>query len=146
MYQPAIQPLDLIQERFDMICLVDDDPGSIFLHTHFLHEIGYIGTLKKFNYPLEALDKIKNLSDQHSILLLLDVNMPLCTGWQFVDQICTDWSGAHQNNLTIGVLSSSVHPSDRERAKANPLVTLYSEKPIDVLGMSSILDQLVEAF
>jgi len=149
MYQQAIEPvssIEVIHKKFDMICLVDDDPNSIFLHTFFLNEIGYKGLLKQFNYPLSALTEILELSSEHSILILLDLNMPLCTGWEFIDKIDSGWSAIKRNNVTICVLSSSIHPADLNRAHARPLVQCYSEKPLVAADMSSIVNKLVATF
>lgn len=149
MYQSTIEPIssiEVIHRKFDMICLVDDDPNSIFLHTFFLNEIGYKGRLKQFNYPLSALTEISELSSQHSILVLLDLNMPRCTGWEFIDKIDSRWSTIQRKNVTICVLSSSVHPADLRRAHVNPLVQYYSEKPLGAADMSSIVDGLVATF
>jgi hypothetical protein len=68
--------------------------------------------------------------------------MPQCTGWQFIDAVQGDWSSDHIDNIKICVLSSSVHPTDLQKAEESFLVKLYSEKPTDTTAMASIIGAL----
>ena len=56
--------------------------------------------------------------------MLLDLNMPIMNGWQFLDTLIgidPDFA----NKLKIVVLSSSVDPKDKEKAADYPNIILF---------------------
>ena len=62
-------------------------------------------------------------------VLLLDINMPSMTGWDFLN-VFKDYSDdIHQQFITF-ILSSSVDDIDREKANSNPLVCRFISKPL----------------
>ena len=61
--------------------------------------------------------------------MLLDLNMPIMNGWQFLDTLIgidPDFA----NKLKIVVLSSSVDPKDKEKAADYPNIILFQPKPM----------------
>ncbi|ANQ49229.1 response regulator [Flammeovirga sp. MY04] len=59
--------------------------------------------------------------------VFLDLNMPGLDGWQVLEELM---AFNFSKELKIYILSSSIHPRDKERAEANPLVHGYIEKPL----------------
>jgi len=62
--------------------------------------------------------------------LFLDINMPTMTGWEFLDKF-GQFKKSIKDQFNIYILSSSVDPSDINRAKENPLVIDFIEKPLN---------------
>ncbi|UZR99228.1 response regulator [Chondrinema litorale] len=60
-------------------------------------------------------------------LILLDINMPIMNGWEFLDAYA---SKEFKNEIPIYVLSSSIDPNDKEKADNNPKVIGFIEKPL----------------
>ena len=113
--------------------IVDDDPFSNFLSkTVLLKSFGEVA-VKDFLVPEEALDYIKEeyeySSREEKIVLFLDLNMPTITGWEFLELFKT-FSPSVRSQFRIYILSSSIDPLDIERAKQNPLVIDFIEKPL----------------
>ncbi|MBT8295195.1 MAG: response regulator [Gramella sp.] len=76
-------------------------------------------------------------------VILLDINMPLMDGWQFIDRL----KGLYPDLLTrtnIYIVSSSIAYSDRERAEHIPEVTSFLTKPLSVEKLKEIGDSLNE--
>lgn len=61
-------------------------------------------------------------------LILLDLDMPVMDGWEFLDAF-TALPIAEQ--VCIFVLTSSIYPDDRERAKNYRAVKGFFSKPLD---------------
>jgi CheY-like chemotaxis protein len=62
-------------------------------------------------------------------VLFLDINMPTMTGWEFLEKFET-LEDKIKNQFDIYIFSSSVDPRDLEKAKSNPLVRDFIEKPL----------------
>jgi len=67
--------------------------------------------------------------DAGKATLLLDINMPTMTGWEFMNRF--EKAGpVVKEKIFIYILSSSVNPVDKDRAANNNDVTGYIEKPL----------------
>lgn len=117
------------------ILLVDDDTIIDYLHKKILQKAGFNEPILTVYNGKEATNQLlslnSNLSANDSILILLDLNMPVQNGWQFLDEFMTLRN--HLNYHTdIYILSSSINPDDIQMAKDNPLVKGYLKKPLTV--------------
>lgn len=72
-------------------------------------------------------------------LILLDLNMPLMDGWEFLEAFGT--LELHQQ-VCVFVLTSSIHPEDIEKATHYEVVKGYFSKPLDdqnIVRMKALL-------
>jgi CheY-like chemotaxis protein len=60
-------------------------------------------------------------------LILLDINMPIMNGWQFLDKCC-EWDSVQQ--CSIFVVSSSINKEEIDKATSYPFVDGYILKPM----------------
>lgn len=72
-------------------------------------------------------EALQYLEKQTPWLLLLDLNMPVMNGWEFLAKLkkITD-----HVKFSIYITTSSVDPIDKKRAKKNPFVKGFIEKPL----------------
>ena len=115
-----------------LILLIDDDNicntlNKFLIRKTFDHEVEICAFLN-------AADAIIFLRDSFSeslyekIIVLLDLNMPIMDGWEFIDE----YRSLHEKECSVNVyiLSSSLHSADHERAKKDPIVKEFISKPI----------------
>jgi CheY-like chemotaxis protein len=62
-------------------------------------------------------------------ILLLDINMPTMTGWEFVEQF-EKFSEVAKKQIAIYILSSSIDQRDKDQAEANHYVKGFMSKPL----------------
>ncbi len=111
------------------ILLIDDDET-----TNFLTRI----TIKKTNLGIvmheclngkegvEFFEELQNKPDSVTPdIILLDLNMPIIDGWQFLEEFKQFNSSAQ-----IYIMSSSNYPEDIQNASNYPLVKGYIVKPL----------------
>jgi len=114
--------------------LVDDDPLNNMLSQIAIEDALEFADIKKYEKPLLALREIEEdyakLRKDEKTILFLDINMPLMTGWQFLD-VYKGFSEFIRNQIIIFILSSSVYRRDVEQAETNPLVAGFISKPLD---------------
>lgn len=75
-------------------------------------------------------------------LILLDLNMPVMDGWEFLDALA---SLALPRSVSIFVLTSSIHPEELLKFAQYPSVKSYFSKPLDTGNLSRIQRLLREA-
>ncbi len=107
------------------ILLVDDDPVVLFLHHALLKRINTSSSVLSFDDGELALAHIQ-AEQQDNMLILLDINMPVCDGWTFL----TDLRKIPHFKGSIVLVTSSIDVADQNRAKSFPEVAGYLEKPL----------------
>ena len=62
-------------------------------------------------------------------LIFLDLNMPVMSGWEFLDSFSTP-EYSEFNNTKVIILSSTIDPEDLEKSNKYPMVIDFLSKPI----------------
>lgn len=113
--------------QFDSIFLVDDDPINNLINKRLLGKIKISDSIKEFIGGEEALEFISTIDKNHSLLIFLDINMPVLNGWDFLNRYQEEFA---ERNDTILILSSSIDFQDRQKAKEYEVVSGFLEKPL----------------
>ena len=114
------------------ILVVEDEPAIRELVAEFLEETGY--TVETASNGAEALAKVQDDGDFAAIVL--DVMMPIMSGWQFLDA-CTDKLLDEQ--IPVLVTSAAPHPS---AIASRPAVSAVLSKPFDLDVLEAIVQRL----
>ena len=110
--------------------IVDDDSIIIFIHKKLVGRCGFPVAPETYLNGREALDNLIASADEstHS-LILLDINKPVMSGWEFLDAIQDQPFAKH---MKVAMVTSSVDASDKLKAKTYSQVIGFLEKPITV--------------
>ena len=76
-------------EKIKNVYIIDDDEIIIYLTDRLISEEEFCEKNTTFENGLKALDKIKEVLEKNEALpdlLLVDLNMPVMDGWEFIDQ------------------------------------------------------------
>ena len=117
----------------EVIYIIDDDKANNFLTRIMLEDAG-LSNFKQFRLVDEAVDELKRISaagltEEYPLLILLDLNMPIKTGWDFIEEFRT-FPHDITSKAKIYLLSSSDYKGDHEKAKDYPEVLSFLDKPI----------------
>ena len=128
--------------KVDTACIIDDDPIYVFGTRLLMEDVDFCNDIMVFEDGKQALDTLKprllsgeNLPD----IILLDINMPVMDGWQFLDEFTKIPS---PKKITIYMVTSSVDQMDAERAKAYEAVSDYVVKPLSLKKLQEIQAEL----
>lgn len=110
------------------VMIVEDDPMISFLHKAILQKKEIEQDPLTFMNGKEAWDFLVNDSPDKYYLVLLDLNMPVLNGWQFLDKLEDQEHIASRTKVAI--VTSSMNPADKERAKNYSMVEHYLSKPL----------------
>jgi response regulator RpfG family c-di-GMP phosphodiesterase len=116
--------------------IVDDDPINNFICKKVIKGAVEDALAKDFTEPEAALRYLKTVEEES--LILLDINMPTMTGWEFLEKY-NELDEHIKKLFTIYILSSSVDLRDKEKAAANKNVKEYIVKPLSKENLASIL-------
>jgi CheY-like chemotaxis protein len=121
-------------------CVIDDDPlynfgiKKLFEFTKFSESSLFF---QNGHEAIEALSLVEN--DQFPEVILLDINMPIMNGWQFLEEY-------QKRNLKretkIYVVSSSINQEEIDRANAYSFVDGYVFKPLTLEKVKELKEKV----
>jgi CheY-like chemotaxis protein len=130
-----------MNSKIDLL-VIDDDDINIFIIKKIVEKTGYdINMVSKSNGQL-AIDHLDNLLENNETfpqLILIDINMPVLNGWEFLeayDQLNI------QQRVDMYMLSSSVYENDIEKAKTYKKVKGFISKPLSINRLIELFDNL----
>jgi CheY-like chemotaxis protein len=122
------------------IFLIDDDSVTNFINTKIIQ--GYFPfTVVGFTNAREALQELNRYKtpedDSIPDLILLDINMPIMDGWEFLDEFekLPDYL-LRKCNVTM--LTSSVDEDDIEKSRRYKCVAGFVSKPLTVEALKGM--------
>ncbi len=136
-------------KKIQRVIMVDDDPYSHMICKHIMRRVAGEVELIEFTIPEKGIEFIestynKTADDCPTTVLLLDINMPVMSGWDFLERFESTESDI-KKHLTIYLLSSSIDQHDKERAEANKYVKDFLTKPFRKEMVEVILKILSDA-
>ena len=114
------------------ICIIDDDPIHIFTAKRILKMEKVCDEILVFKDGKEAYDGLKQMiKDNLDLpkLILLDLNMPIWDGWDFLDEFTKI---EKSKEIKILINSSSQNREDLNRAKSYEMVDGFIYKPFTI--------------
>lgn len=126
-------------KKIDMICIVDDDPTHLFITRKYLELSGVVENIMIYKNGKEAYDKLKAIflnSETLPEIILLDLNMPIWDGWQFLDEFTKI---PIESDIKIYILTSSTNEEDKIKAAEYNLKSNYLIKPITLNEIRTVL-------
>ena len=126
------------------ILCVDDDSISLTISKLLLRRTGFTNDVVTAVDGSDALDYFKDLFATSSnpledapSLILLDINMPVMNGWEFLEAYIPLFSDKLPDTKVI-ILSSTIDPEDFSRAKKFPVVAQFVSKPLSVENLAEL--------
>ncbi|MEM6321763.1 MAG: response regulator [Bacteroidota bacterium] len=118
-------------KKINSLVFIDDDYATNFYHKVIVRDSKLVENFTFFSEPEQALEYFKGLKGQENAsfpdAIFLDINMPRIDGWTFLEEYAQI---DIKKSPIIIMLSTSMNPSDQEKADNNPMVKGFKNKPL----------------
>ncbi|GHA43080.1 response regulator [Salinimicrobium marinum] len=122
------------------VVLVDDDAVVLFLHKVLVKRSCLPPVAFSCKNAREALEEMKGSGVENTpYLVLLDINMPIMNGWEFLDAIQSE---KFKDHIYVVIATSSINSHDHRKAEEYPQFIDYLEKPLSVEVLNSVCDKI----
>lgn len=128
------------------ICLVDDDDIYQFVMRKIIEnlKLEIIKKILSFGDGEEALEFLtNNIANKEELpnIILLDINMPIMDGWQFIEEYIR-LKPRLGKKITIYMVSSSNDREDIQRARKISEISDYIIKPVTPEQLTVMINTL----
>ena len=117
--------------------LIDDEVIDQKMYRRIIKRSGLVGKTLSFRGADHAFDYLRNHPDEQIDLILLDINMPRMSGFEFLERATHDL-GPNFAKVCIVMLTTSLDPSDREYAESFDVVRDFLNKPLTIEHLQRI--------
>ena len=126
-------------KTLETVLIVEDDPIAALLigkkvNTH--PRIRHSHTCANGELALSFVNAALSAGDTLPDLILLDINMPVLDGWQFLEALATL---PKPREVPVVMLTSSIDPEDMARARRFPAVKGFFSKPLSAPMLEQVL-------
>ncbi|MFP5078937.1 response regulator [Pedobacter sp. JCM 36344] len=121
------------------LLVIDDDDINIFIIKKIVAKTGYNVEMVSKNNGQLAIDYLATLKDdpeKFPDLMLIDINMPVLNGWEFL-KAYDELDSKLKSDMYM--LSSSVYENDIEKAKTYKTIKGFISKPLSIERLSELL-------
>ncbi|MEQ8473525.1 MAG: response regulator [Marinoscillum sp.] len=125
-------------KKLDCILLVDDDEDCNFFHSRLIKKMNCAERVEISYDGQSALELLKSQRDYSIDLILLDINMPVMDGWNFLDEY-KQFDNLGKSHVVV-MVSSSLNPDDRDKASSLGVVSDFATKYLNEQSMLKILN------
>lgn len=130
-----------------IVCIIDDDEIYQFTVTKTIKNHNLAKKILVFSdgelaiqFLLDNIGNNENVPD----VILLDINMPIMDGWQFLEEY-VHLKPRIGKKIIIYLVTSSIDPVDVERAKKISEISDYIIKPVTPGKLKDVIEALENA-
>jgi CheY-like chemotaxis protein len=135
-----------MKQKLNCVMVIDDDEPTNFFTEMILEDSGCTKHVKVMQSGKEALDYLAKSEEAGSDaslypspdLIFLDINMPAMDGWEFLEEYR---KLNVENRIIIVMLTTSLFPEDKLRAKVMSEISGFENKPLTAEKVAAVLEK-----
>ncbi len=140
-----------MNKKLNCVLLVDDDDGTNFLNRIIIEESKIAHHIETTLNGRQALEYLTNKGryEQQGLnypcpeLILLDINMPIMDGWEFLEAY-RKLDENQKSKIIIVMLTTSFNPDDRQRAGRISAISGFTNTPLEQEVLMEIMRNFFE--
>lgn len=126
------------------VYLLDDDDIFQFIFERIINQLDTTNSIN-YEFHMNGNDLLASIAAKmktgimpDKCVFLVDLNMPIMNGWQFIAELFKLLPN-DEDRFKIYIMSSSISDQDISKAKDNPKITGYIVKPIMKSKLQDVL-------
>ncbi|WP_461491181.1 response regulator [Pontibacter sp. HJ8] len=124
------------------VYIIDDDEISVYVTSLVIEVEDFASQIQSFGTVDQAYNALMlESADSMPQIILLDLNMPVKSGWDFLEMLRPHEKDL-RDKISIFVLTSSIDDTERKRSEEYNLVHGFMHKPID----QAILERIRQTY
>ena len=129
--------------RLKSVLLVDDDDTTNFLNRFFVRQLDTNLIVNTACNGKEAIEFLEQAPPEENMpcLLILDTNMPVMDGWEFLDTYENKFDEDFKKNVVVVMLTALDTEETTALALANPNVKDTAQKPLSDLKFRVLINK-----
>lgn len=134
-----------MERNLNCILLIDDDEAVNFIHNRVIQKSGCSKEVAVARNGQEGLEFLTTKVDgkyPQPDLIFLDINMPVMNGWEFLEEY-EKLEKDQKGREIIVMLTTSLNPDDKERAKKIAHIDDFHPKPLSEAHLKKILEKVL---
>lgn len=135
-YQSTKMAIKKPRTKYETAMLIDDSEIDNFINLKMLEGSNFSERIYVHTNGKSAIEFLKNIermeTKERSLfpnVIFLDLNMPIMDGYQFADEF-EKISSSLKSKTKIFILTTSLNPTDIEKAKKYAQIVRYLNKPL----------------
>ncbi|PCJ81866.1 MAG: response regulator [Flavobacteriales bacterium] len=132
-----------MKRKLNCVLLIDDDEPTNYLHKRIIEKRNCAKNIEVAQSGTQALEFFtERINDKHSQpdLILLDVNMAMMNGWEFLDEY--DKLDAEQKKETVIImLTTTLDRAYKQKAQEIKTINGFQTKPLSEKMLEEILNE-----
>lgn len=129
-------------KKIKEIWVIEDDPITSMLLRKLIERGQFAQSTVAFHngkLPIQQMRKRREDGDAFPDLIMLDINMPVMDGWEFLDHIVSEFNDL---GLPIVIMTSSIDTNDVKKSKNYCCVKGYYYKPVTMDNFNKIISEI----
>lgn len=130
-----------MRKKLRCIMLVDDNPDDNFIHERVIRKTECAEEVLTMESAIDAIDFLRAKKDQPDgapELVIIDINMPMMNGWEFLEEY-GQLGEETKKRTKVVMLSTSNNPDDMQKAAAILHLSSFRIKPLSPLMIAEII-------
>ncbi len=124
--------------KLGTVLLVDDCSADTYANRRLIGAASMVRDIQECASADAALAYVRSPGRPHIDLILVDINMPRKSGFEFADDY-HELPPLLKAGTLVVMLSASLNPKDQRRAESHPAIDGFMQKPVIVPELRNFL-------
>lgn len=131
-----------MSRKLKSVLLLDDNLATNYFHKKIIEKSNSAEQVLEFRSGINALKYLSQKGIEPPELMMVDINMPIMSAWEFLEKF-SKIKKESKTDTKVYLLSTSLSPTDKEKADQIPLIKEVLLKPLTKESIHRVIEEVV---